>query len=65
MFMYLAKMIDMLESAGIEQGAVALIINEHEEKLLLEEVKASCGVQGVRAHNSSFMGWRIIVKGEQ
>lgn len=62
MFMYLAKLIDMLETAGIEQGSVALVINEHEEKQLLAEIEASCGVKGKSAHNGYFMGWLVHVK---
>lgn len=64
MFMYLAGIIDRLEQAGFEPGQIAIRIGRTQEKLLLEEVKTSCGLMGKTAHGGSFMGWPIIVIGE-
>jgi hypothetical protein len=65
MFEYLARLIDQMDNAGITSDQVAIAITENQERKLLEEVRASCGVHGQTAHHAEYMGWRIIVKGKQ
>lgn len=64
MYMWLAQVADKLEQAGIQRDEVAIAISEYQEKKLREELAANGSVVVQSLHHCEFMGWRVIVKGD-
>ena len=64
MYMWLAQIADRLEQAGIQKDEVAIAITSLQERELRKELAANGSIVVQSLHHSEFMGWRIIVKGD-
>ena len=64
MYEHLLQKINRLDLSGFKPEEVAVIISEHEEKKLLEEVQINTYMKAESAHNALFNGWRLIVEGK-
>ena len=63
MIEWLAKKIDQLEQAGIQNDEVAIAISQVQEQQFLSELEKAFNIRPLSVHHCTWYDWRIIVKG--